>query len=186
LSSRDLRVKFALFVRQIRCSPETPATKRKEFARLTGRRLVNANSWFSLCFETQLRDPPQRNSTRLAPFLRNRENHANPQDATLPHYRRQNRCFERMHRGEQKAKDWMAERVGFEPTVEFPQHTLSKRAPSTTRTPLRVRLLQISRNVRPVVAADCKPSSLWPFGNGSRLWTPPKMDFLVDTQHDGE
>jgi hypothetical protein len=30
----------------------------------------------------------------------------------------------------------MAERVGFEPTVEFPQHTLSKRAPSTTRTPL--------------------------------------------------
>src|SRR5713101_7286420 len=25
--------------------------------------------------------------------------------------------------------DWMAERVGFEPTVEFPQHTLSKRAP---------------------------------------------------------
>src|SRR5712691_3203385 len=31
----------------------------------------------------------------------------------------------------------MAERVGFEPTVELPQHTLSKRAPSTTRTPLR-------------------------------------------------
>ena len=32
----------------------------------------------------------------------------------------------------------MAERVGFEPTVEFPQHSLSRRAPSTTRTPLRV------------------------------------------------
>ena len=31
----------------------------------------------------------------------------------------------------------MAERVGFEPTVEFPQHSLSRRAPSTTRTPLR-------------------------------------------------
>ena len=29
-------------------------------------------------------------------------------------------------------------RVGFEPTVEFPLHTLSKRAPSTTRTSLRV------------------------------------------------
>jgi hypothetical protein len=28
--------------------------------------------------------------------------------------------------------------VGFEPTVEFPLHTLSKRAPSTTRTSLRV------------------------------------------------
>jgi len=26
-------------------------------------------------------------------------------------------------------QDWLAERVGFEPTVEFPQHTLSKRAP---------------------------------------------------------
>src|SRR5438552_15966371 len=32
----------------------------------------------------------------------------------------------------------MAERVGFEPTVEFPLHTLSKRAPSTTRPSLRV------------------------------------------------
>jgi len=27
----------------------------------------------------------------------------------------------------------MAERVGFEPTLEFPLNTLSKRAPSTTR-----------------------------------------------------
>src|SRR6476619_554638 len=33
----------------------------------------------------------------------------------------------------------MAERAGFEPTVEFPLHTLSKRAPSTTRTSLRRR-----------------------------------------------
>ena len=33
----------------------------------------------------------------------------------------------------------MAERVGFEPTVGgLPLHTLSKRAPSTTRTSLRV------------------------------------------------
>ena len=31
----------------------------------------------------------------------------------------------------------VAERVGFEPTVEFPRHTLSKRAPSTARTSLR-------------------------------------------------
>jgi hypothetical protein len=29
--------------------------------------------------------------------------------------------------------DSMAERVGFEPTLEFPLNTLSKRAPSTTR-----------------------------------------------------
>src|SRR6266704_3435843 len=34
----------------------------------------------------------------------------------------------------------LAERVGFEPTVEFPLHTLSKRAPSTTRTSLRFRI----------------------------------------------
>jgi hypothetical protein len=32
----------------------------------------------------------------------------------------------------------MAERVGFEPTVEFPLHSLSRRALSTTQTPLRV------------------------------------------------
>ena len=32
----------------------------------------------------------------------------------------------------------VAERVGFEPTVGFPLHTLSKRAPSTTRTSLHV------------------------------------------------
>src|SRR4030095_14613983 len=34
----------------------------------------------------------------------------------------------------------LAERVGFEPTVEFPLHTLSKRAPSTTRPSLRFRI----------------------------------------------
>ncbi len=32
----------------------------------------------------------------------------------------------------------MAERVGFEPTVEFPLHSLSRRALSTAQTPLRV------------------------------------------------
>ena len=31
----------------------------------------------------------------------------------------------------------MAERVGFEPTSRFRENTLSKRAPSATRTPLR-------------------------------------------------
>ena len=33
----------------------------------------------------------------------------------------------------------MAERVGFEPTVEFPQHSLSRRALSTAQTPLLVK-----------------------------------------------
>ena len=32
----------------------------------------------------------------------------------------------------------LAERVGFEPTLEFPLNTLSKRAPSATRPSLRV------------------------------------------------
>ena len=31
----------------------------------------------------------------------------------------------------------MAERMGFEPMIEFPLYTLSKRAPSTTRPPLQ-------------------------------------------------
>src|SRR4029434_10325403 len=34
----------------------------------------------------------------------------------------------------------LAEREGFEPSVEFPLHTLSKRAPSTTRTSLHFRI----------------------------------------------
>ena len=34
-------------------------------------------------------------------------------------------------------QEWMAERAGFEPAVRFPVHTLSRRAPSTTRPPLR-------------------------------------------------
>src|SRR5713101_192128 len=33
----------------------------------------------------------------------------------------------------------MAEREGFEPSIEFPLYTLSKRAPSTTRPSLRAR-----------------------------------------------
>ena len=35
----------------------------------------------------------------------------------------------------------MAEREGFEPSVAFRLHTLSRRAPSTTRTPLQKTLL---------------------------------------------
>ena len=35
----------------------------------------------------------------------------------------------------------MAERTGFEPAITFPLYTLSKRAPSTTRPPLRTRTI---------------------------------------------
>jgi hypothetical protein len=65
----------------------------------------------------------------------------------------------------------LAERVGFEPTVEFPLHTLSKRAPSTTRTSLHFRIndlraawnriaqnlpSRISDSACPVVPIVCK------------------------------
>ena len=35
----------------------------------------------------------------------------------------------------------LAERAGFEPAIELPLYTLSKRAPSTTRPPLRFKYL---------------------------------------------
>lgn len=35
----------------------------------------------------------------------------------------------------------MAERAGFEPAVEFPLHTLSRRAPSAARTPLHAKFV---------------------------------------------
>src|SRR4029077_14031103 len=51
----------------------------------------------------------------------------------------------------------MAERVGFEPTAEFPLHSLSRRAVSTAQTPLR---------------ANSGASSLTnaPNGHNSALW----------------
>jgi hypothetical protein len=42
---------------------------------------------------------------------------------------RENRFFGSIEYRRLQSKDLVAERVGFEPTVEFPQHTLSKRAP---------------------------------------------------------
>jgi hypothetical protein len=36
----------------------------------------------------------------------------------------------------------MAERAGFEPAIRFPVYTLSRRAPSTTRPPLRLQLVR--------------------------------------------
>ena len=47
----------------------------------------------------------------------------------------------------------MAEGVGFEPTVRFPAHTRSRRAPSTTRPPLR-ELVKQARNI-----AGCPPDA---------------------------
>jgi hypothetical protein len=49
----------------------------------------------------------------------------------------------------------LAERVGFEPTVGFPLHTLSKRAPSTTRTSLRLSGLTVYSG------RDSSPTKPW-------------------------
>jgi hypothetical protein len=62
----------------------------------------------------------------------------------------------------------MAERVGFEPTVEFPQHTLSKRAPSTTRTPLRKTDGIESSRKKKAALYSTRPSALLKRGNQRR------------------
>ena len=48
------------------------------------------------------------------------------------------RCLKITRSARTERSEGLAERVGFEPTVRFPVHTLSKRAPSTTRTSLRL------------------------------------------------
>ena len=64
-----------------------------------------------------------------------------------------------------EASAWrrLAERVGFEPTVEFPLHTLSKRAPSTTRPSLRLFTIKHLRAVEPAALensdGNCDTSS---------------------------
>ena len=60
-------------------------------------------------------------------------------------------CQPKLAEGERR----LAERVGFEPTVEFPLHTLSKRAPSTTRTSLRLSGINSLQAVAPLRPANC-------------------------------
>ncbi len=63
----------------------------------------------------------------------------------------------------------MAERVGFEPTVELPPHTLSKRAPSATRTPLHG------------TCEDCAARRMIVRGGrGSQRGGPPAIKCAVD------
>src|SRR4051794_7877611 len=57
----------------------------------------------------------------------------------------------------------MAEREGFEPSIEFPLYTLSKRAPSTTRPSLRFKLRgvlnQNTTRLCPVPITCCSPAA---------------------------
>ena len=59
----------------------------------------------------------------------------------------------------------MAEREGFEPSVEFPLHTLSKRAPSTTRPSLRLESITYDRDKANCVRPPNVPRSLAGFSS---------------------
>src|SRR5690606_39524045 len=50
--------------------------------------------------------------------------------------------------GRTLSRGQMAEREGFEPSRRFPAYTLSRRAPSTTRPPLRGALLSVRRGAK--------------------------------------
>ena len=71
----------------------------------------------------------QRKTGPLLALLSHQEGKVCFRALQYTHLARQNRSFEGTATKREKRQDWMAERVGFEPTVEFPQHTLSKRAP---------------------------------------------------------
>src|SRR5271165_4616035 len=58
---------------------------------------------------------------------------------------------------------YLAEGVGFEPTIRFPVYTLSKRAPSATRPPLREGVPAISRpglNLQPSTQELSRPAGV--------------------------
>jgi hypothetical protein len=59
----------------------------------------------------------------------------------------------------------MAEREGFEPSVEFPLHTLSKRAPSTTRPSLHLESITCDQNQTNCVRPPNVPRSLTGFSS---------------------
>src|ERR1035438_7349430 len=67
----------------------------------------------------------------------------------------------------------MAERVGFEPTLEFPLNTLSKRAPSTTRPSLR------SGKKRQLAVHKLRPRSLY-----QDIMPPPRLRMEYGEFHD--
>ncbi len=68
----------------------------------------------------------------------------------------------------------MAERVGFEPTVEFPLHSLSRRALSTAQTPLRGRFVIVADAWVAQQRSACKPATASTSG-----WTQHARETLV-------
>src|ERR1700676_4965394 len=91
-----------------------------------------------LSCETPLLDIALEKRALLARPFCVREKETMPLRATFAHYGRQNRSFEGNATRRQKQQDWMAERVGFEPTSPvLPGYPLSRRALSTAQTPLQ-------------------------------------------------
>jgi hypothetical protein len=58
-------------------------------------------------------------------------------------------------------RTYLAERVGFEPTLEFPLNTLSKRAPSATRPSLRREFVE-GTTLRKLLLSRCTHIRMWP------------------------
>src|SRR4029079_8090529 len=81
----------------------------------------------------------------------------------------------------------LAERVGFEPTVEFPLHTLSKRAPSTTRTSLRNGLHAVRHRLSQTLLHLCSFNIAFVFSHVAnapeRAVAETVKDFAVSSDH---
>src|SRR5581483_10924710 len=74
------------------------------------------------------------------------------------------------------AKDGLSEGVGFEPTIRFPVYTLSKRAPSATRPPLRRgRCGQYSHRPRPDNPMEIRGCGLRPMPNAPTRVDDPRQ-----------
>ena len=63
-----------------------------------------------------------------------------PLQSDMPKFPHQVGLRERQNMTEKNSSRVLAERKGFEPLRRFPAYTLSRRAPSTTRPPLRIAL----------------------------------------------
>jgi hypothetical protein len=83
--------------------------------------------------------------------------------------------------GLKRPENGMAERVGFEPTLEFPLNTLSKRAPSTTRPSLQGVVFFLTLTHWGIGNGGCKPA--WRDAQSllfERLWSFVSIQRLVD------
>ena len=66
----------------------------------------------------------------------------------------------------------MAEREGFEPSIEFPLYTLSKRAPSTTRPSLHVNAAGEKRS-------GCSEVAVFSLAQADQIVTNPQVPFGI-------